>query len=236
MTGTLPIATLPVASLLIIGGGFLDSYVWLAHGHVFANAISGNIILSGVFASQGEWPQALRHVPPTLAFFVGVFAAQWLRRYGPSKALLSAPLLSLCIEMAVLATVGVFSAHIQDMPVVVAVAFVAALQNSSFERIEEWSYASVVTTGNARTAAEAFYAGVFPGHDPDARHKARVFGTICGCFAAGALMGAVLTTWFGGVAVLFPVALQALALLLLVPRTWKLSQAGRPSSGGQVGS
>jgi uncharacterized membrane protein YoaK (UPF0700 family) len=35
-------------ALLCAGGGFLDSFTWVAHGHVFVNAQTGNIILFGV--------------------------------------------------------------------------------------------------------------------------------------------------------------------------------------------
>lgn len=224
-------STLPVAVLLIAGGGFLDSYAWLAHGHVFTNAISGNIILFGVSAAGGHWPQALRHVPPTLAFFAGVFAAQWLCRQGSSWRVVQAPVVSLGIEMLVLAIVGLLPAGVPNMPVVVAIAFVAAMQNSSFERVGEWSYTSVVTTGNARSAAEAFHAGVFPGRDPKARRKAKVFGTICAGFAAGAILGGVLTVRFGTAAVLFPVALQGLAGLLHV-RGARARPAAGPLAAG----
>ena len=53
-------STLRFAALLSAGGGFLDSYAWVAHGHVFTNAQTGNIILFGVFAAQDEWRQALQ--------------------------------------------------------------------------------------------------------------------------------------------------------------------------------
>jgi uncharacterized membrane protein YoaK (UPF0700 family) len=56
------------AALLCAGGSLLDSFTWVAHGHVFASAQTGNIILFGVFAAQDDWRQALRHVPPMLAF------------------------------------------------------------------------------------------------------------------------------------------------------------------------
>ncbi len=224
--------TLPVATLLIAGGGFLESYAWLVHGHVFTNAISGDIILPGVYAAGGQWPQAVRYVPPVLAFFAGVLAAQWLRRRGVARGWPGAPVISLCFEIAALASVAALPAAVPDMAVVVAIAFVAAMQNSSFERVGEWSYASVVTTGNARSAAEAFYAGVFPNHDPAARRKAKVFGTICAGFAAGALLGAVLTMRFGTRAVLAPMALQVLALLLSLRDTRPLAAGARPSPGG----
>ena len=228
--------TLPVAALLIAGGGFLDSYAWVAHGHVFTNAISGNIILFCVYASRGVWGQAVPHLPPTLAFFAGVFAAQWLRRWGANRGWSGAPVLSLLIEMAALAGITALPAAVPDLAVVVAIAFVAAMQNSSFERIGTWSYASVVTTGNARSAAEAFFAGVFPGRDPEARRKAQAFGTICAGFAGGALLGAVATVRFGTAAIMVPVALQGMALLVIARNAARrsapvASEAGRRADG-----
>ena len=73
-------STLRFAALLSAGGGFLDSYAWVAHGHVFTNAQTGNIILFVVFAAQGEWRQALRYVSANAGFFPwrlhGAMAAQ----------------------------------------------------------------------------------------------------------------------------------------------------------------
>ena len=34
-----------VPSLLSAAGGFIDAFAWLAYGHVFTNAQTGNIIL-----------------------------------------------------------------------------------------------------------------------------------------------------------------------------------------------
>lgn len=198
------------------GGGFLGFGPWLAQRHVFTSAMSGAIVPFSVAAAKDGRPEASRRIPPTLDFFAGALAAQWLCQRGAGCRCPSAPALSLCVEMTVLASIAALPASIPDMAVVVAIAFVAAMQNSSFERVGEWSYASVVTTGNARSAAEAFYAGVFPRRDPAARRKAKVFGTVCAGFAAGALLGAVLTTRFGTPAILAPVALQALVLLLLL--------------------
>ena len=98
--------SLPVATLLIAGGGYLDSYAWIAHGHVFTNAISGNVILFGVYAAQGQWTQARAHVLPTLAFFAGVVAAQWLRQHGSTAGWWRASTISLLVEATVLALVA----------------------------------------------------------------------------------------------------------------------------------
>jgi uncharacterized membrane protein YoaK (UPF0700 family) len=89
------------AALLSAGGGFLDSYAWVAHGRVFTNAQTGNIILFVVFAAQGEWRQALRYVPPMPAFFPGVFTAQWLHKLRFADDQVRATAVSLCVEVMV---------------------------------------------------------------------------------------------------------------------------------------
>ena len=49
-----------VASLFAIVGGYLGAYSYLARGHVFANAQTGNIVLFGVRAAAGNWTSACR--------------------------------------------------------------------------------------------------------------------------------------------------------------------------------
>jgi len=139
-------STLRFAALLSAGGGFLDSYAWVAHGHVFTNAQTGNIILFGVFAAQDEWRQALRHVPPMLAFFPGVFTAQWLHKRRFSDDQVRATAVSLCVEVVILTIVGVLSPALPDTVSVAAIAFAATMQSSGFQRVGKWPYTSVVTT------------------------------------------------------------------------------------------
>src|SRR5580658_11208123 len=52
-----------VACLFATVGGYLDAYSYLAHGHVFANAQTGNVIFFSVYATKGEWAKAARHLP-----------------------------------------------------------------------------------------------------------------------------------------------------------------------------
>ena len=39
--------------LLAISGGFMDAYSYMMRDHVFANAQTGNILLFGVYLSEG---------------------------------------------------------------------------------------------------------------------------------------------------------------------------------------
>ena len=69
---------LAIACVFAIVGGYTDAYSYLAHGHVFANAQTGNVVFVGVYASGGEWGQAARHLPPIAAFILGVAVAHLL--------------------------------------------------------------------------------------------------------------------------------------------------------------
>ena len=67
-----------IACLFTAAGGYLDAFSYIAHGHVFANAQTGNVVFFAVFASAGQWAQAWRHVPPIVAFSLGVAIAKLL--------------------------------------------------------------------------------------------------------------------------------------------------------------
>jgi uncharacterized membrane protein YoaK (UPF0700 family) len=60
---------LSVALLLATTGGMLDAFVYLNHGQVFANAMTGNVAL---IALGRNWLQALQHFVPICAFVAGV--------------------------------------------------------------------------------------------------------------------------------------------------------------------
>ena len=45
----------------------MEAYAFLAHGHVFANAQTGKVVLLAVWAAEGDWVHAGRHVPSIIA-------------------------------------------------------------------------------------------------------------------------------------------------------------------------
>ena len=53
--------SVPFGILLAIVGGFIDAYTFIGRGGVFANAQTANIVLLGVYASEGNWSYALVH-------------------------------------------------------------------------------------------------------------------------------------------------------------------------------
>jgi uncharacterized membrane protein YoaK (UPF0700 family) len=201
---------LRVAALLSIAGGFLDAFTWVGHGGVFANAQTGNVVLLGVFAATAQWHQAVRHVPPIIAFLLGVFTAQRLRLALSKRS----ALFSLGCEVALLVLVAATPAWVPDLPIVLGVAFVAAMQSSSFTRVEGSAYSSVMTTGNLRRMTELLVTGTTGPRDRHALRQGTAFAVICGMFALGAGLGAWATVRFGNPCVLAPVAALMAAFLL----------------------
>jgi uncharacterized membrane protein YoaK (UPF0700 family) len=57
-------------------GGFLDAFNYVGHGHGFANAMTGNVVLLVVALARLERTQALRRLVPICAFIAGVHAAR----------------------------------------------------------------------------------------------------------------------------------------------------------------
>jgi len=199
--------------LLSGAGGFLDAFTWLGHGGVFANAQTGNVVLLGIYAASGQWDKSLRHVPPIVAFLAGVFVAYRLRANEARSARQRSALLSLLIEIIFLLVVAALPRDFPDIPIVLGIAFVAALQSTSFAKVEGSSYSSVMTTGNLRRTAELLFAGVFPPGDAVALQQSRIFMMVCASFAIGACAGGFTTVRIGNLSVLLPVLALLLALI-----------------------
>jgi uncharacterized membrane protein YoaK (UPF0700 family) len=225
MGAVAPESSIRVALLLSLSGGFLDAFTYVGHGQVFANAMTGNVILFGVFSAAGEIGRAAKHIPPIFAFLAGVFMAQALRVYIARGISRRAALFSLAIEMLTLGGLAFLPRGFPDIPIVLTISFVAAFQNSSFTRVKTLSYNSVMTTGNLRRFAESLFLGILPRRDPEMLEQARIFGGICLCFLAGACIGGLTTPWVGNAALGIPAIVLGVTLLLCLRGAGAISTA-----------
>jgi uncharacterized membrane protein YoaK (UPF0700 family) len=183
---------LPIALLLATTGGLLDAVVYLNHGHVFANAMTGNVVLLGIACLSGDRTDALHHVAPLAAFLVGVLASKFAR----SRLGRAAHPAALGLEIVALLLVGGLPGRFPEMAFVSIVAFASAIQVASFRRVGDFTYNSTFITGNLRDTAEGAYDALIRGGQDDeasgkALTKARDLGSICACFLAGAVIGAL---------------------------------------------
>src|SRR5580658_6554033 len=102
---------LTVACLFTAAGGYMDAFSYIAHGHVFANAQTGNFVFFAVYASGSQWAQAGRHVPPIVAFCLGVAVAKVLG-VKTQKHTFRATLHCQAFEVAILAVLAVAGARL----------------------------------------------------------------------------------------------------------------------------
>lgn len=211
-------STLTSAGLLACAGGLLDAVVYLNHGKVFANAMTGNVIFLGIETIDHDYSGIIPHSAPIVAFLLGVIAARLLRHVP----LASSAVLTLALEIIALIAVGFFPRDYPQLAFTMTIAFVSAFQVTTFRRVGRFTYNSTFITGNLRDMAEGFYDFLFaddPALSRQGRARASKMGVVCFAFLAGAAAGAWVAPRFPDHAVWFaePMLLAVLALTLLRP-------------------
>ena len=204
---------LRIGCVFAVVGGYLDAFAYLAHGHVFANTQTGNVVFLGLALAHADWLGAARHLPSIAAFAAGVTVAKLLG-VKPEKHRFHATLLCQAIELAALVALSLAGTRLPDHLIVPILAFVAALQNTSFNRIGEWSFNSVMTTGNLLNALSGLVDWARRQQMPGSRDKALSLGAIILSFFLGAIAGGWFTLHSPPHALLPGVALVALGVLL----------------------
>jgi uncharacterized membrane protein YoaK (UPF0700 family) len=211
--------SLVAAMLLATTGGLLDSFVYLNHGHVFANAMTGNVVLLGIALVEHHGVLAVRHLAPLGSFFLGIVTSRVLRdRLGPR-----ASFIGLSLEVAVLFIASLLPTNFPDMAFTGLIAFVSSYQITSFRKVSGLPYSSTFVTGNLRDVALGLYDGA-TARTAEARRQgfgnARALGLICLSFLIGTILGALgaprlanHTLW-----VAEPLLLGVIGLLLLKQR------------------
>lgn len=208
----------PVVAVLLAGcGGFLDAFTYLGHGHVFATAMTGNVVLLGVYAATGNWTQSLAHFRPILAFLLGVTVAQVVHMPRFRKWIPEAPLAVLILEILFLLIGGCFPKEFAGTLLVLAISFVGALQSSTFGKVGNWNYNSTMTTGNLRIFGQAIFQWIFGDRSVDSLEKARTFAAISTAFLSGAIVGGLCTAALDNRALW----IAGLVLVALSIRLWR---------------
>jgi uncharacterized membrane protein YoaK (UPF0700 family) len=215
--------------MLLAGvGGFLDAYTYVGYHGVFANAQTGNVVLLGVDAQAGHWQDALLHVPPIVAFVLGVALAHGLARPKVREIVRRPTRWVLITEIVVLAIVGALPSGIPRGIVPGAISFVSAAQVATFRSLEGIGYTSTITTGNLRDLTANFLKWR-AGHDLVARHRTTVLASIIAAFAVGAGIGGLCTRLIEHRAAWVAAAVLAGVLIAIVAETRRLERPRQPS-------
>jgi uncharacterized membrane protein YoaK (UPF0700 family) len=186
----LRVGTLGIAALLASAGGFLDGFTYVGHGHVFANAMTGNVVLLGISCFSGSWRIALHILPAILAFVVGVSVSQAMLLNSKRRDV-SAPYPAvLALEIAVLLVLSLLPPTTADILFTTSIAFAASVQVQTFRNVNGHSFNSTFTTGNLRTLSEAAFTWFWEGRSQATARVVRDFSAICAAFLLGAAVGA----------------------------------------------
>jgi uncharacterized membrane protein YoaK (UPF0700 family) len=202
--------------ILASTGGFLDGFTYVGHGHVFANAMTGNVVLLGVNCVSGSWNTGLRHLPPILAFLVGVSTAKAIQHPSLRNWVRYPYLTALALEIAILSILSLLPASTPDFWITISIAFAASVQVGTFREVNGHSYNSTFTTGNLRTLSESVFDWLFGGHASESARIVRDFSMICAAFFVGAVAGGYLTPRLGNRALWIDLAL----LLIVAYHVW----------------
>ncbi|MBW6408718.1 YoaK family protein [Clostridium weizhouense] len=184
--------------LLAMVGGFLDAYTFVCRGGVFANAETGNIVLVGVAATNGNWKGAIMAFLPILAFIIGVIVAERIKEIKASAYFINvdSDRAILIIEIIVLFIIGFIPITAPNIFVTTTISFVSSVQISSFRKLVDSPYSTTMCTGNLRSASQAAYMA-FRKKDNIYVVKLIRYCIILFSFLTGACLGGVSTIKVG---------------------------------------
>jgi len=207
------LSVLAASAFATAAGGAMDAWVYLAHGHVFANAQSGNIVLMGVALAGGDVARAAAHLPSLLAFVAGLLVSR-LSGLLLKRNRLNSRNVRLGLECVMLVALALSADRMPDQAVTACVGFIAGVQITSLSHIGSWSLNTGMTTGNLHAGVSAL-ANALTGSSEEWPHAGAMF-VLCFAFAAGAAGGAWLTPLLDG-ATLVPVAALIAAAIVVGP-------------------
>lgn len=204
-----------IAMLLAVVGGFLDAYTYVARGHVFANAQTGNIVLFGQYLAEKDWLTALSYFIPILAFVLGIFVDEWIKKYISPLPKIHWRQVVLLFEVAMLFIVAWLPlGGKSDLIANTLVSFVCSMQVQSFRKVHGLPYATTMCTGNLRSGTELFFQYT-QSKDKTLRQKSLSYYAVILFFIIGAGIGAVLTKRYGSITILYCNILLLLVCALL---------------------
>jgi uncharacterized membrane protein YoaK (UPF0700 family) len=207
--------TLWFALLLTVTNGFLDAHTYYTRGHVFANVQTGNVIFFALDISERQVAAAMAHVWPILAFIAGVSVASHIKSGRVERHLRHPLRWTMAIQVIALVVIGFVPATVAHSYVTVPISFLAAVQIGLFRNIGDLAYLPVATTGNLMRFVEAGYDGVVD-RKPGALRAWGVYAALIGAFAAGAVLGAVLSRAWDVHAIWVAAGILAVTLVLFI--------------------
>lgn len=198
--------SLELGIILAISGGFMDAYSYIQRGEVFANAQTGNMLLMGVYFSEGNVHQGINYLVPVLSFAIGIALADLVRMLNINR--FHWRQISVLIEAVILAGVSCIPESMNLMANSLT-SLACGIQVESFRKIHGNGIATTMCIGNLRSATQnlCYY---LKNKDKNYIEKSVIYYGIILCFILGAVIGNILVKNF------HESAISACSFLLLI--------------------
>lgn len=210
--------------ILALVGGFMDVYSYMGRGGVFANAQTGNILLTGVHISQGNFALAATFLLPVLSFAAGIMGSDLVHlRFGSR---IHWRQITVVLEAVILLIVSCMGAG-ANLAANCLTSLACGMQVESFRKIHGQGVATTMCIGNLRSALQNVDEYIIT-HDRGLLEKGLLYLGVIACFVTGAILGNWCLERFGLAAIrICSLLLIAAFALMFIDRERAMLQASR---------
>jgi uncharacterized membrane protein YoaK (UPF0700 family) len=206
--------SLSSALLLTFAGGFLDAFLYIAHGNVFAGAMSGNAVLTGIALCSRNAHNMIHHLVPIVAFATGLWCAFVLE----TRVRHHAVLIALSLEAAGLFVASWLPRNFPEAVFVSLLCFLAGYQVGSFRKVDSFIYNATFIAGNLLRSVESLHQALLRVRLRHSLLEVRDLGLVLLFFVAGAVAAGATTGNMGNHALWIPLAAVLIVLTMAVRR------------------
>ncbi|WP_102337260.1 YoaK family protein [Collinsella provencensis] len=197
--------------ILALVGGFMDVYSYMGRGGVFANAQTGNILLTGVHISEGNFARAATFFLPVLSFALGIMGSDLVHERFGSR--IHWRQVTVLLEGIILLVVSCMSDD-QNLVANCLTSLACGMQVESFRKIHGQGVATTMCIGNLRSALQNVDDYIITHNRGFLENGLLYFGVIA-CFVVGAILGNWCLDRFGLAAIRVCSLLLLAAFLLM---------------------
>lgn len=206
--------SLSSAILLTFTGGFLDAFLYIAHGNVFAGAMTGNAVLAGIALLSRNGHDMVRHLVPIAAFVIGLWCAFVIETRVRHHVVLTA----LSLEAAGLAVASFIPRGFPDAIFISLICILAGYQVGSFRKVDNFIYNATFIAGNLLRTVESLHEVMLRVRLRHSLLEARDLALILLFFVAGAVCAAFSTGVMGNHALWIPLVGILIVLAVAIRR------------------
>lgn len=207
--------TLKIGIILSLVGGILDAHTFLFRNGVFANTQTGNIVFLALYVNTERTQKTMQCIFSIIAFIIGILLTEFIKKKIKNKHRFNYICLILVIEIFFITLISLIPKNINNMLVIVTVAFVCSLQTNAFRTLQGSPYSTTMCTGNLRSACSSLFFFIYNKDKKDGKICLRYY-VIIAMFFLGALIGRFLTTYIEEKTLLVCSALLTIALFILI--------------------